>query len=227
MHFIKRGENMTTQIFLLLDMTSSMSRNKEGTMDACNEFIEGLGEDQRGKLRTDALFTLGVFNSNIGLERIAREVPVDKAPKIDHEHYLPAGATPLYDAIGQSMDLLEAHVGPVMLVIQTDGEENSSQFVIKKDLIKRVAEKTALGWQFVYLGCDIDAMQQGVDIGIPSGNTMSYTRDNAKAAFADLSTSTSEYLKKGSTSSSKFFPGTGAKRKRSASNSRPKRSTSK
>jgi len=99
--------------------------------------------------------------------------------------------------------------------------------VIKKDLIKRVAEKTALGWQFVYLGCDIDAMQQGVDIGIPSGNTMSYTRDNAKAAFADLSTSTREYLKKGSTSSSKFFPGTGAKRKRSDSNSRPKRSTSK
>ena len=223
----KRGENMTTQIFLLLDMTSSMARNKEGAMDACNEFIEGLGENQRGGLQTDALFTLGVFNSNIGLERVAREVPVDKAPKIDHEHYLPSGATPLYDAIGQSMDLLEAHVGPVMFVIQTDGEENSSQSVTREDVVKRVAEKTALGWQFVYLGCDIDAMQHGVDIGIPAGNTMSYTRANAKAAFADLSTSTREYLQKGSTSSAKFFPGTQGKGKRSSPSSRPRGSTSK
>ena len=226
-YITKRGENMTTQIFLLLDMTSSMAHNKEGAMDACNEFIEGLGENQRGGLQTDALFTLGVFNSNIGLERVAREVPVEKAPKIDHEHYLPAGATPLYDAIGQSMDLLEAHAGPVMFVIQTDGEENSSQSVTREDVVKRVAEKTAQGWLFVYLGCDIDAMQHGVDIGIPAGNTMSYTRANAKAAFADLSTSTREYLQKGSTSSAKFFPGTRGKGKRSSPNSRPRGSTSK
>ena len=218
---------MTTQIFLLLDMTSSMSRNKEGAMDACNEFIEGLGDNQRLGIQSDAVFTLGVFNSNIGLERVAREVPVDKAPKIDHEHYLPSGATPLYDAIGQSMDLLEAHVGPVMFVIQTDGEENSSQSVTRQDIVKRVAEKTALGWQFVYLGCDIDAMEHGANIGIPTGNTMSYTRANAKAAFADLSTSTREYLQKGSTSSAKFFPGTQGKGKRSSPSSRPRGSTSK
>ena len=62
---------MTTQIFLLLDMTSSMSQNKEGAMDACNEFIEGLGENQQRGIESDAVFTLGVFNSYIGLERVA------------------------------------------------------------------------------------------------------------------------------------------------------------
>ncbi|MEC7906177.1 MAG: vWA domain-containing protein [Verrucomicrobiota bacterium] len=217
---------MTTQIFLLLDMTSSMSRNKEGAMDACKEFIEGLGENQRRGVESDAVFTLGVFNSNIGLERVAREVPVEKAPKIDHEHYHPAGATPLYDAIGQSMDLLEAHAGPVMLVIQTDGEENSSQSVTRQDIVERIAEKTALGWQFVYLGCDIDAMEHGADIGIPAGNTMSYTRLNAKAAFADLATSTAQYLQDGSTSSAKFFPGAQRHRNRSVSKGNSSRRTS-
>ena len=218
---------MTTQIFLLLDMTSSMTRNKEGAMDACNEFIEGLGENQRRGVQTDAVFTLGVFNSNIGLERVAKEVPVERAPKIDHEHYLPAGATPLYDAIGQSIDLLESHVGPVMLVIQTDGKENSSRTITRQDIVERVAEKTALGWQFVYLGCDIDAMEQGGDIGIPAGNTMSYISVNAKAAFADLGTSTAQYLQQGSTSSAKFFPGTHGRRKRSTSSRNSGRATSK
>jgi hypothetical protein len=218
---------MTTQIFLLLDMTSSMGRNKEGAMDACNEFIEGIGHDQRSGLPTDAVFTLGVFNSNIGLERVAREVPIEKAPKIDHEHYQPAGATPLYDAIGQSIELLDSHVGPVMLVIQTDGEENSSKAFTRQDIVERVAEKTALGWQFVYLGSDIDAMEQGGDIGIPSGNTMSYTSSNAKMAFADLTTSTAQYLKQGSMSSKKFFPGTHGRRKRSTSSGKSGRATSK
>ena len=216
---------MTTQIFLLLDMTSSMSSNKEGAMDACNEFIEGLGENHRQGVQTNAVFTLGVFNSNIGLERVAKEVPVEKAPKIDHEHYHPAGATPLYDAIGQSMDLLEAHAGPVMLVIQTDGEENSSQSFTRQDIVKRVAEKTALGWQFVYLGCDIDAMEHGANIGIPTGNTMSYSRVNAKAAFADLATSTAQYLQGGSTSSAKFFPGAQSRRKRSTPETNSNRDT--
>ena len=218
---------MTTQIFLLLDMTSSMGRNKEGAMDACNEFIEGLGENQQHGTQTDAVFTLGVFNSNIDLERVAREVPVEKAPKIDHEHYQPAGATPLYDAIGQSIELLESYVGPVMLVIQTDGEENSSQEFTRQDIVERVAEKTALGWQFVYLGCDIDAMEQGGDIGIPSGNTMSYISVNAKAAFADLATSTAQYLQQGSTSSAKFFPGTHGRRKKSTSSRNSGRAASK
>ena len=208
---------MTTQIFLLLDMTSSMGRNKEVAMDACNEFIEGIGHDQRSGLPADAVFTLGVFNSNIGLKRAVREVPVEKAPEIDHEHYQPAGATPLYDAIGQSIELLDSHVGPVMLVIQTDGEENSSTAFTRQDIVERVAEKTALGWQFVYLGCDIDAMERGCDIGIPPGNTMSYTSFNSKIAFADLTTSTDHYLKQGSISSKKFFPGTHGRRKRSTS----------
>ena len=196
---------MNTQIFLLLDMTASMSVNKEAAMDACNEFLEGLSGDGGQSPGYDSLFTLGVFNSNIGLERVVKEVPIQKAPKIDHEHYRPDGATPLYDAIGQSMDLLEQHAGPVMFIIQTDGEENSSQHMSREDVIKRIAQKTALGWQFVYLGCGIDAMKNGGDIGIPVGNTMSYSRSGSKEAFLCLASSTRAYLDRESSSTEDFF----------------------
>ena len=99
---------MTTQVFLMLDMTSSMQANKQATMDACNEFVEGLKADPHTK---DFLFSLAVFNSNIGLERVVDGVQLDRAPKLDHEHYQPTGATPLYDAMWQSMNLLEDHQG--------------------------------------------------------------------------------------------------------------------
>ena len=193
---------MSTHVFFLLDMTGSMSRNKEATIDACNEFI---GAQQSNPGADDSVFTLGVFNSNIGLERIVGEVSLDRAPRIDHEHYRPDGATPLYDAIGEAMTLLESHTGPVLFIIQTDGEENSSRRVTRDEVLTRVAEKTADGWQCVYIGCDIDAMQQGGNLGIPVGNTMSYRRSDTEDAFHSLTASTQAYLAQGSAASGSFL----------------------
>lgn len=193
---------MTTQVFLLLDMSGSMQDGKEMTIDACNEFISG---QKSGPGVDESLFTLAVFNSNIGLERIVKESPMDRAPFIEHEHYQPDGVTPLYDAIANGINILEPHAGPVLFIIQTDGQENSSQKVSRNGVVRRIAEKTAAGWQFVYLGCDIDAMSGGEDIGIAAGNTMSYDRLNTKAAFQSLSTSSMRYRVGQSISSPDFF----------------------
>ena len=194
--------NMTTQVFLLLDMTGSMQADKQATIDACNEFVEGLKADPHTR---DLLFSLAVFNSNIGLERIVDGVPLDRAPRLDHEHYQPTGATPLYDAMWQSMDLMKAHQGQVLFIVQTDGEENSSKTATRQQIVDRVAEKTAAGWQFVYLGCDIDAMQQGGELGIAAGNTMSYDRKHTGKAFATLTDSAARYAVRGSKTGATFF----------------------
>ena len=193
---------MTTQVFLMLDMTGSMQANKQATIDACNEFVEGLKADPHTR---DLIFSLAVFNSNIGLERVVDGVGLDRAPKLDHEHYQPAGATPLYDAMWQSMNLLEGHQGQVLFIVQTDGEENSSKTATRQQIVDRVAEKTAAGWQFVYLGCDIDAMQQGGELGIAAGNTMSYDRQHTGKAFATLTDSAAHYASGGSKTGAMFF----------------------
>ena len=193
---------MTTQVFLMLDMTSSMQANKQATMDACNEFVEGLKADPHTR---DFIFSLGVFNSNIGQERVVDCVQLDRASKLDHEHYQPAGATPLYDAMWQSMNLLEGHQGQVLFIVQTDGEENSSRIATRQQIVDRVVEKTAAGWQFVYLGCDIDAMQQAGDLGIAAGNTMSYDRKHTGKAFADMTDAVTRYASGGSKTGAMFF----------------------
>ena len=183
-------------------MTGSMQANKQATIDACNEFGEGLKANPHTK---DFLFSLAVFNSNIGLERVVDGVQQDRAPKLDHEHYQPTGATPLYDAMWQSMNLLEGHQGQVLFIVQTDGEENSSRIATRQQIVDRVAEKTAAGWQFVYLGCDIDAMQQGGVLGIAAGNTMSYDRTRTGQAFADMTDAVTRYASGGSKTGAMFF----------------------
>ena len=193
---------MTTQVFLMLDMTGSMQANKQATIDACNEFVEGLKADPHTR---DFIFSLAVFNSNIGLERVVDGVGLDRAPKLDHEHYQPAGATPLYDAMWQSMNLLEGHRGQVLFIVQTDGEENNSTIATRQQIVGRVKEKTASGWQFVYLGCDIDAMQRGGELGIAAGNTMSYDRQHTSKAFATLTDSAAHYASGGSKTGAMFF----------------------
>ena len=206
--------NMTTQVFLMLDMTGSMQANKQATIDACNEFVEGLKADPHTR---DFLFSLAVFNSNIGLERIVDGVPLGRAPRLDHEHYQPTGATPLYDAMWQSMDLMKAHQGQVLFIVQTDGEENSSRTATRQQIIEKVAEKTAAGWQFVYLGCDIDAMQQGGELGIAAGNTMSYDRKHTGKAFADMTAAVTRYASGGSMPRGRFFKPGGRSRSTSKS----------
>ena len=68
-----------------------------------------------------------------------------------------------------------------------------------------VAEKTAAGWQFVYLGCDIDATQQGREMGIAAGNTMSYDRHCTAEAVSGMNTAVSGYAAEGSAASGKFL----------------------
>jgi hypothetical protein len=81
-----------------------------------------------------------------------------------------------------------------------------------------VAKKTAAGWQFVYLGCDIDAMQQGGELGIAAGNTMSYDRQHTGKAFATLTDSAATYAVGGSKTGAKFFkPRRGGKSKQGQS----------
>jgi hypothetical protein len=87
------------QGYLLLDMTGSMRANKQSTIDACNEYIDGLKAEQQGQFD----FSVGVFNSNIGLERVIGPCAVDEVRLFGNENYQPAASMPLYDAISEAI----------------------------------------------------------------------------------------------------------------------------
>lgn len=188
--FQETRADLTTQVFFLLDMTGSMGIDKPATINAFNEYIGGLKANAGTAGYT---FSLGVFNSDIGIGLNIEKGALVDVPELNDGNYVPSGATPLYDAIGLSIDNLGQVEGQVLFIILTDGEENASQQFVKQDILKRISNRTEKGWKFVFLGCDIDAMKQSEDLGIAPGNARSYSRAESQAAMHDVASATVAY----------------------------------
>ena len=182
--------DLNPQVFFLLDMTGSMGVDKPATIDAFNEYIGGLKANEG---TAGFKFSLAVFNSDIGIGLNIEKGSLADVPELNDVNYAPAGTTPLYDAIGLSIDSLEEVQGQVLFIILTDGEENASQQFDKEEILKRISNRTEQGWKFVFLGCDIDAMKQSEDLGIAPGNARSYSRAESQGVMCDVASATVEY----------------------------------
>ena len=182
--------DLNPQVFFLLDMTGSMGVDKPATINAFNEYIGGLKANEG---TAGFKFSLAVFNSDIGIGLNIEKGSLADVPELNDVNYAPAGTTPLYDAIGLSIDSLEEVQGQVLFIILTDGEENASQQFDKEEILKRISNRTEQGWKFVFLGCDIDAMKQSEDLGIAPGNARSYSRAESQGVMCDVASATVEY----------------------------------
>ena len=194
--------DLNPQVFFLLDMTGSMGVDKPATIDAFNEYIGGLKANEG---TAGFKFSLAVFNSDIGIGLNIEKGSLTDVPELNDVNYAPAGTTPLYDAIGLSIDSLEEVQGQVLFIILTDGEENASQQFDKEEILKRISNRTEQGWKFVFLGCDIDAMKQSEDLGIAPGNARSYSRDASQEAMGDVVSATVEYSQRAPRDDRGFF----------------------
>lgn len=192
---------------LLLDMTGSMMEHKTETLEAFNKYVDGLKGDRETK---GFKFTFSVFNSDIGVENIVSQVAMKDVPMLTLENYKPAGLTPLFDAIGRAIDEAdgEANAGDaVLIVIQTDGFNNASQEFTHGAIQSLIQDRTKQGWQFVFLGCGIDAMEAGGAIGIAPGNTLSYVGADVVNTMSRVTRSTVAYAAMDSKASSSFVSG--------------------
>lgn len=137
-----------------------------------------------------------------GIDDVYNAVTLDKVAKLDLQ---PRGATPLLDALGQTLvktgERLKAMAedqrpGKVLFVIITDGEENSSR-EYKKTTIKEMIERqqNVYRWQFIFLGANVDAFAEAGSLGINLRGASNYTPDSAgvKSAFSAADASTRRY----------------------------------
>jgi len=195
-----------TVLHVLLDMTGSMFRIKDVTLDALNEYLGGLKE---GKEAEGFEVSVSVFNSAERVKPIREAEPVEEFAEVTTREYQPNAATPLYDAIGESIHAVarDAKKDPVLFVIQTDGLENDSREYKRKDILKLVETMTSQGWQFVFMGCELDAMAEGANIGIAAGNTISYdySPGSTRRVFEAATASTTAYAASGSIPTNDWF----------------------
>lgn len=183
----------TTRIGFVLDRSASMSLYESLTIEGFNAWLKGVKETT-----SDAELTLVLFAERSEIP--IADTPVRLVRELDETRYKATGAsTSLLDAIGRCINEMDRRVKAgqrVLVVILTDGEENSSVEFDKATISRMVEEREASGnWTFTYLSASLSAFDDARKIGIKTGNTARFadTARGRAASLRHLETSTRVY----------------------------------
>lgn len=169
-----------TEVVFILDMSGSMASLSSDTIGGFNTMIE-----QQKAGQGEALISTVLFNSRSIL--LHDRVNVCHVGPITKRDYQPMGSTALLDAVGSAIDhisLVHKYARPedvpehTLFAITTDGMENSSRsydLCKVKSLISDRQQKC--GWEFLFLGANIDAAATAADMGIDRSHAAQYVCD--------------------------------------------------
>lgn len=167
-------------ICVVLDRSGSMESCRMDALGAVNGYLRQVREDAEMNAHASVI----LFDTG-SIDRIRDHVPVATCPEVTPDEYQPRGGTPLLDAVGHAVGLLETHSKPdarSILVVMTDGQENSSREYTKEAIAKLLKRKQdEESWLVVYLGANHDAWAQASSIGLATSNTAMFSL----AAIAD------------------------------------------
>ena len=170
-------KNLTEMVFIL-DRSGSMNRLTDDTIGGFNSMIASQKE-QDG----EAYVTTVLFDDEY--EVLHDHVNIQDIKEITRRDYYARGCTALLDAVGKTINLVgqrlsetteEERPEKVIFVITTDGMENASQEFTKskvKEMIEH--QQDVYSWTFMFLGANIDAVGEGVSLGIKSQFSKTYT----------------------------------------------------
>ena len=175
-----------TEIVFILDRSGSMSGLEADTIGGFNSMIE-----KQKKENGEALISTVLFD-NVS-EVIHDRVPVQKVEPMTDRDYSVRGCTALLDAIGGAIH----HIGNVhkyariedvpehtLFVITTDGMENASRRYDNEKVKKMIErQKEKYGWEFLFLGANIDAAKEAACFGIGADRAVNYKCDEAGTAL--------------------------------------------
>lgn len=172
-------KNLTELVFIL-DKSGSMSGLEKDTIGGYNSLME-----KQRKLDGECVITTVLFDNRY--ELLHDRIDLRAVAPITEKEYFVGGATALLDAIGRTIHKIAAvqehtaeeyRAEKVMFVIITDGEENASREYSAaqvKELIKR--QKERYGWEFVFLGANINAVETAGRFGIDADRAVDYVPD--------------------------------------------------
>ena len=176
---MKKNNNITELVFIL-DRSGSMSGLESDTVGGFNSLIA------KQKKQNAPCYVSTVLFDDVS-EVLYDRVKLGEVQKMTEEHYYVRGCTALMDAIGGAIH----HIGNIhkyirpedvpahtMFVIMTDGMENASRRYSSekvKQMIER--QKKRYGWEFLFIGANIDAVETAERYGIDANRAVNYHAD--------------------------------------------------
>ena len=170
---------------IILDESGSMEMIEKQAVSGLNETLQTISNAQREHAEQQHYVSFVTFNTN-GIKTVMdrKEVEVDKTLK--WTDYQPDACTPLFDAMGQSINKLKNHVKDddvVLVTIITDGMENASREYDGRAIKKLVSDMKERGWVFAYIGTNQDVDAVADSMGIRSRMNYEYSQTGAEDMF--------------------------------------------
>ncbi len=174
----------SVRIVFLLDRTGSMRLEPRysNTIAGFNAWLKETQDEL-----PESNFSLIMFSS-FGTEIVHRNARLGSVPELTPTQYQCDGLTPLFEAVCKAIEATERVASPderVVITIVTDGMENCSPHPFTRTYVaEMVKKKMDAGWQFVFLGANMDAWDACEGTNIPRQSTMSYNTDDQAATLS-------------------------------------------
>lgn len=191
-----------TELVFILDKSGSMSGLEADTIGGYNSMLSKQ-QAEEGECRITTL----LFNNSFHL--LHDRIDLKAVGPITENEYRVGGSTALLDAIGLTVDKIgntqkntaeDYRAEKVLVVIITDGEENSSR-EYSSDKVKMMIErqKNRFGWEFIFLGANIDSVETAGRFGIGRNRAVDYVPDKqgVNLNYSTLNSTVAEYRKTG------------------------------
>ena len=181
---MEEQKKTVTELVFILDKSGSMCGLEADTVGGFNSNLARHRTENEAVLVTTAL-----FSSNMTV--IHDRVPISEVKNMSAEDFTVGGSTALYDAIGKQIDHISAvHryirrediPDSTVFIIMTDGYENASRTYSRDTIRKMISEKRENGWEFIFLGANIDTESVARDMGMDERLALSFEATSAGVA---------------------------------------------
>lgn len=187
---------------IILDESGSMGSIRQQALSGANETIQAIKAAQKESPEDHQMLSFVTFDSSPNRPDVRAIIsckPIDEVPELTENDYNPRGCTPLYDAMGLSINSIKANVqdgDSVLVTVITDGYENSSREFSASMVKALVDELRAKGWLFTYIGANQNSVEVAGELGIHA--TMDFHADITGTAimYDKMSSSRREFYKK-------------------------------
>lgn len=197
-HSIK---DFTSAIYnlIILDESGSMSNVTSQTISGCNETLNGIrstAAEEKELRQYVSIFCFDTSNSRY----LFKNKPIEEVKDLTSKDYHPNACTPLYDAIGYTVNELKKIATDsdsiAKVTIITDGYENASKEWNHSAIVELIESLKKKGWVFTFMGANIDVARTSRSLGIDSFMEFKQTDEGMKEMFCAERRSQRAYSKK-------------------------------
>ncbi|GAB5458852.1 MAG: hypothetical protein Hens3KO_18820 [Henriciella sp.] len=185
--------------YILLDRTGSMSSIWDEALTSVNAYAAAIGKVEDGEaddLETSVTLAAFDFQDGFKYDVLRTGVQPESWTDVTNDEVSPRGMTPLFDAINRTITMAEAdNPEKAVIVIMTDGLENSSREVTRDGVKAAMDRAEARGWEVVFLGAEFASFGDADTAGVARSKQMAVSAGSLAVTQERLAKKARDYGK--------------------------------